>query len=92
MKKEKDIFQVYQEKAKEYAQSWDVDNQHAIELMCSAMMTRDNVLQGGSFIQAVVRNDLADAVNRADNTAMKYLKQIVAAKNNCYVQRETIHV
>lgn len=90
MTQRKDIFQLYRERAREYAQSWGIDNEHAIDLMCSAMMTRDNVLQGGSFVQAVVRNDLADAVNRADNTSMRYLKQIVAAKNNCYVRHETV--
>lgn len=79
----------YYEAANMYAIGWNVSDKHAIELMASVMMTRDNVLPGGSFVQAVVRNDLTDAVNRADQTALKYLKEIVAAKNNCHVQHKT---
>lgn len=39
---------------------------HIVQVGASVMMTRDNFLQGGSFVQAVVNNDLQNAVNRAD--------------------------
>ena len=45
-------------------------------------MTRDSELQGGSFVQAILRNDLEEAVNRADNTCINYLRFFVGIKNN----------
>ena len=50
---------------------------HIMDLSASIMMTRDNFIIGGSFVRAVVDNDLAGAVYRADSTAGKHLPLFV---------------
>lgn len=61
---------------------------HIIEIMISVMMTRDNLIQGGSFVQAVVSNDLRKAVTRADKECTAHLKIITLCANDCYVEIE----
>ena len=61
---------------------------HIIEIMISTMMTRDNLIQGGSFVQAVVNNDLRKAVTRADKECTAHLKIITLCANDCYVEIE----
>lgn len=61
---------------------------HIIEIMISVMMTRDNLIQGGSFVQAVVNNDLRKAVTRADKECTAHLKIITLCANDCYVEIE----
>lgn len=61
---------------------------HIIEIMISVMMTRDGLLQGGSFIQAVVDNDLRKAVSRADKECTAHLRVITLCANECYVEIE----
>jgi hypothetical protein len=79
-KKIMDIREKYWAKAKEFAKSYGVEpSQHIIEVMASAMMTRDNVMQGGSFVQAVVKNDLAQAISFADASCLANIKIIVLA-------------
>ena len=46
---------------------------HVIQVGASVLMTKDGFQQGGSFVQAVVNNDLLGAVNRADSTMRKCL-------------------
>jgi hypothetical protein len=60
-------------------------NEHVINVIASVMMTRDNVLQGGHFAQAVVNNNLRDAVSRADEDVLRELKLIVMASNNAFL-------
>jgi hypothetical protein len=67
-------------------------SEHIIDVMISVMMTRDNVLQGGSFVQAVVGNNLREAISRADTDCSKNLKIITICAHNCYVETEMIHV
>lgn len=75
-----DIREKYWAKAKEFANAYGVEaSQHIIEVMASAMMTRDNVMQGGSFVQAVVKNDLAQAISCADASCLANIKIIVSA-------------
>jgi hypothetical protein len=45
-------------------------------------MTRDNVLLGGSFVQAIVDNDLRNAIGRADEICIKHLKTFVLVNHN----------
>jgi hypothetical protein len=45
-------------------------------------MTRDNLLQGGSFVQSVIDNKLDQAISRADSTCIKALKFFVMVKEN----------
>jgi flavin-binding protein dodecin len=46
-------------------------------------MTRDKVQMGGSFAQAIVDNNLREAINRADDTCIKYLKFFSIINYNC---------
>lgn len=61
---------------------------HIIEIMISVMMSRDNLIQGGSFVQAVVDNDLRKAVSRADKECTAHLRTITLCANECYVEIE----
>jgi hypothetical protein len=75
-----DIREKYWAKAKEFAKSYGVEpTQHIIEVMASAMMTRDNVMQGGSFVQAVVKNNLEEAISTADASCLANIRIIVLA-------------
>lgn len=74
------IHEIYQNKATEFAKSYGEDpTDHIIQVMASAMMTRDKIQQGGSFVEAVVNNDLANAISRADTEVLKNLRIIVLA-------------
>lgn len=73
----------YKAAAQRWAAMYKVEDQHAIDVAASILMTRDNVLQGGSFAQAVVNNNLREAINRADDTCVKYLKFFSIICNNC---------
>jgi hypothetical protein len=48
-------------------------------------MHRDDVLRGGGFVEAVVNNQLLQAVSRADQTCYANLKVIVSAREYCYI-------
>jgi hypothetical protein len=63
-------------------------SEHIIDVMISVMMTRDNVLQGGSFVQAVVANNLKESINRADTECGKHLRIISLCCSFCYVDSE----
>ena len=61
---------------------------HIIQVGASVMMTRDNFLQGGSFVQAVVNNDLQGAVNRADAVIRTSLVFMVYLNSNVRAELE----
>jgi hypothetical protein len=63
-------------------------SEHIIDVMISTMMTRDNVLQGGSFVQAVVANNLRDSISKADAECTKQLRIITLCSNFCYAEYE----
>mgnify|MGYP000147253110 CR=1 FL=1 len=67
-------------------------SEHIIDIMISVMMTRDNVLQGGSFVQAVVGNNLKETISRADADCSKNIRIITICSQHCYVETEGIHV
>lgn len=73
----------YKAAAQRWAAMYKVDEQHAIDVAASVLMTRDGVLQGGSFVQAIVDNNLREAINRADDTCIKYLKFFTIINHNC---------
>ena len=51
------------------------EQRHIIEMGTSILCTKWEVgFPGGSFVQAVVENDLAKAISTADNTNIKALK------------------
>jgi hypothetical protein len=57
-------------------------SEHIIDVIISVLMTRDGVLMGGSFAQAVCNNDLRETVNRADAEVFENLKKIMSAYHN----------
>lgn len=61
---------------------------HIKDVMVSVMMTRDGILQGGSFVQAVVDNNLRKAVSRADKECTMHLRIITLCANNCYIETQ----
>jgi hypothetical protein len=63
-------------------------SEHVIDVMISVMMTRDNLLQGGSFVQAVVANNLKEAISRADTECSNNLRIITLCANFCYAEYE----
>lgn len=82
-----DVRQPYWNRAKQFAKDYRVDvSQHIIEIMASTMMTRDNVLMGGGFVQAVIKNDLAQAIDRADPAVLANIRIIVLAYRFAFLQ------
>lgn len=76
----KDVYTQYQKAAKSYADKFGITDNHIIDIITSVMMTRDRVGPlGGSFVQAVVHNNLFEAVSRADSECIKYIREIVSA-------------
>jgi hypothetical protein len=73
----------YKAAAQRWAARYKVEDQHAIDVAASVLMTRDKVMMGGSFVQAVVDNNLREAINRADDTCIKYLKFFSIINWNC---------
>ena len=81
-----EIVKQYQLAAEEFALEYEVTNPHIINIIASVMMTRDGKgIQGGSFVQSVVDNDLFGATSRADNQCFENLKVIVAANQYAYL-------
>lgn len=58
---------------------------HIVSLAASVMMTRDSVMMGGGFVQAIIDNNLSEAIGRADTTALKGLKALVMVKMWCHL-------
>ena len=63
-------------------------SEHIIDVMISAMLTRDNILHGGSFVEAVVGNNLKEAISRADTECTKHLRIITLCANFCFAEHE----
>ena len=81
-----EIVKQYQLAAEEFALEYEVTNPHIINIIASVMMTRDGKgLQGGSFVQSVVDNDLSGAISKADDVCYQNLKVIVAACDYAYL-------
>ena len=55
----------------------ETDLVHLKNVSESIVLTNLNILQGGGFVQAIVRNDLRAAVNMADNTMLKCIPILV---------------
>lgn len=63
------------------------DAEHVHTIAASVMMTRDGVMFGGSFAQAVVENNLEAAVGRADTICLRNLAFFVYCKNHVHVNK-----
>lgn len=62
------------------------DKNHVCNIAASVMMTRDNFMLGGSFVRAVVDNNLEQAVNRADSICIRNLVFFVYCKNFVHLE------
>jgi hypothetical protein len=49
-------------------------------------MSRDGIRPGGSFVEAICNNNLREAVNRADLTAIRGIKFFVYCYNNLHIE------
>lgn len=79
--------QDYYERVREFAKEYDeTPSIHIIDIMASVMMSRDGYLQGGSFVQSIINNDLFGAINRGDKECIQHLKLIVATKHYCHLK------
>ena len=59
---------------------------HIIDIIVSVMMTRDGIMQGGGFVQAIVNNDLRGAIGRADGDCTTHLRVIALAYPFAFIQ------
>ena len=55
---------------------------HVKSIGVSVLQTRDGGLQGGSFVQAVVKNDLSGSYNRADSTNSRVIPFYIILKDH----------
>jgi len=55
---------------------------HVISIGVSILHTMDGGPQGGSFVQAIVKNDLSGSHNRADSTNSRVIPFYVTLKDN----------
>jgi hypothetical protein len=82
-----ETIQIYTQAAENWVRGWksrDVDG-HLVFLIRSVLLHRDGKLSSpGGFVEAVVENDLAAAVGRADSDALKNLDIIVGAREFCH--------
>lgn len=83
------IIEFYMEKAREFAKrnsNPEISN-HIAHILASVVMHRDKLLDnGGSFVQAVINNDLYAAINRGDTECVSNIKLIVQAHHNMIVE------
>ncbi len=82
-----DIRDQYRERAIQFAKDWNTEvSEHNLDIMVSIMATRDKTsYEGGSFVQAVVANDLRQAVARADDDNLRVIKLLAMCRYNCFL-------
>jgi hypothetical protein len=85
-----DIRDQYRERAIQFASQWKsefpVVSEHNIDMMVSIMATRDKTsYAGGSFVEAVVANNLYQAVVRADADNIRVIKLFALCNANCFL-------
>lgn len=87
----KDI-QTYKDRVKQEFGQWygnqisvtltEEEMNHVINIGTSVLQTRDGGIQGGSFVQAVVDNDLTRTYNRADSINRKVIPFYIILLNH----------
>jgi hypothetical protein len=79
-----ELREVYRKSVLKFAEGWKVElTEHQIETMISVMFHRDEIMVGGSFVEAVANNDLYGAISRADVENFQNLKLVTLCfKNN----------
>ena len=82
-----DIREKYRERAIQFAKEWETEvTDHNLDIMVSIMATRDkSSYPGGGFVEAVVANNLYQAVSRADGSNLNVLKLLVMCNANCFI-------
>lgn len=79
----------YLQKSKEFVASYKEEvSDHVLDVVASVMMTRDNFRQGGSFVQAVVKNDLFYAISYGDRECLANLRIIVLANQYAHLNHK----
>lgn len=58
---------------------------HVLNIGLSVLQTRDGGIPGGSFVQAIVNNDLSGAFGRADNINLKAIPFYIILKDHVRV-------
>ena len=87
----KDI-QAYKDRVQKEFEDWyrrapmetltDEEISHVTSVGVSVLQTRDGGVPGGSFVQAIVKNDLSGSYNRADSTNRKVIPFYIALKDH----------
>jgi hypothetical protein len=78
----KQYVDLVEERAIDYR--WDLPS-HVVDVMTSLLMTRDKIWVGGDFVQAVISNNLREAVLRADDVIVNHIKHMVIARDNFHL-------
>ncbi len=55
---------------------------HVTSVGVSVLQTRDGGIPGGSFVQAIVNNDLSGSYNRADSTNLRVIPFYITLKDH----------
>ena len=63
-------------------------SEHIIDVMVSIMMTKDDTMQGGSFVRAVCDNNLDHAVTLADDECINYLRLFSLTSRYCNIKNK----
>ena len=90
----KDI-QTYKDRVKQEFDQWygnqisvtltEEEMNHVINVGVSVLQTRDGGIQGGSFVQAVVDNDLSRTYNRADSVNRRVIPFYIILLNHVLI-------
>jgi len=78
----KQYVDLVEERAVDYR--WELPY-HVVDVMTSLLMTRDKFWVGGDFVQAVISNNLREAVLRADDVIVNHIKHMVIARDNFHL-------
>ena len=78
----------YVEAAKKHLHDYGTENysDHIVDIIVSVMMDRDDVMQGGGFVQAICNNDLRGAISRADDECINHLRVIALAHPFAFIE------
>lgn len=83
-----DIREQCRERATKFAIDYGFTNvsEHILDIMVSIMCTRDkSSYAGGGFVQAIVDNDLYQALSRADMDCRNNIYLLTMCKANCHL-------
>ena len=87
----KDI-QTYKDRVQQEFEDWygrqmkvvltEEEMNHVTSVGVSVLQTRDGGIPGGSFVQAIVKNDLSGSYNRADSTNSRVIPFYIILKDH----------